>query len=269
MKKKFGFIGCGKMGGAIISGIINSNFCQNTDIIASEASSETAQKRSLDLNIEVITDNVTLAKQSDIIFIATKPNMVRDVLSQISPHISQNQLIVSIAAGITIDTIKEFINNTVHIIRVMPNTPALLNEGMFGITSSSNTTKQELDTIYNLLSALGKCIIVPESQMNVVTAISGSGPAFFYKVIHEIALAGEKLGMSYENALTLAAQTALGSAKMIKTSEMSPVQLIDSVATKGGCTQVGVDFMNTQNSEKFFFDVIQKTTQKAEALGNK
>ena len=105
--------------------------------------------------------------------------------------------------------------------------------------------------------------------MNVVTAISGSGPAFFYKVIHEIALAGEKLGMSYENALTLAAQTALGSAKMIMTSEMSPVQLIDSVATKGGCTQVGVDFMNTQNSEKFFFDVIQKTTQKAEALGNK
>ena len=118
------------------------------------------------------------------------------------------------------------------------------------------------------MNALGKCIKVEENQMDIVTAISGSGPAFFYQVIEDMARAGEKLGLNYEKSLILATQTALGSAQMVFERGETPVQtLIDNVATKGGCTFVGISEMKEQNSTKLFYDVIDKTAQKANALG--
>ena len=120
----------------------------------------------------------------------------------------------------------------------------------------------------SLLSVIGKVIEVDESQIDIVTAISGSGPAFFYKVIEDIARAGEKLGLEYEKSLLLATQTAIGSAKMIFNRGETPVQtLIDNVATKGGCTFVGISVMNNENSDKLFYDVIDQTTAKARELG--
>ena len=119
-----------------------------------------------------------------------------------------------------------------------------------------------------MLSVIGKCITVEENQMDIVTAISGSGPAFFYQVIEDMARAGEKLGLDYEKALILAAQTALGSAQMVFNRGETTVQtLIDNVATKGGCTFVGICEMKDGHSDKLFFDVIEKTAQKANALG--
>ena len=120
----------------------------------------------------------------------------------------------------------------------------------------------------DLLSSIGKCIKVEECQMDIVTAISGSGPAFFYQVIEDMARAGEKLGLDYDKSLTLAAQTALGSAQMVFNRGETPVQtLIDNVATKGGCTFVGISEMKDYDSSKIFYEVISKTTQKAHELG--
>ena len=269
MKKKLGFIGCGKMGSAIIGGILSAKFTDNESVMASEYSIESAEKKSKDLNIKVITDNNELVKNSDIVIIATKPNIVRDVLEEIKDCLTAGKLLVSIAAGVTIETIEEHIPSDIHVIRVMPNTPALVGEGMFGLTASSKTSNEEINYIKDMLLTLGKCIILPQNQMDIVTAISGSGPAFFYKVIHEMALAGEKLGMDYQNSILLAAQTAIGSAKMLMTSDKTPVELINSVATKGGCTEVGVNYMNEANSEEFFYNVIKKTTDKARDLGKK
>ena len=150
----------------------------------------------------------------------------------------------------------------------MPNTPALVKLGMFGICAGSKAKNEDVQFIENLLSSIGKCIDVTEKQMDIVTAISGSGPAFFYKVIEDMARAGEKLGLDYDKSLTLATQTAIGSAKMVLKRGETPVQtLIDNVATKGGCTFVGITVMNEENSEKLFYDVINKTTQKASELG--
>ena len=119
-----------------------------------------------------------------------------------------------------------------------------------------------------MLSTIGKCIVVDdEAQIDIVTAISGSGPAFFYKVINEIARAGEKLGMDYDKALLLSIQTAIGSAKMALCRDITMEQLISNVATKGGCTAVGVDCMNSNDTEKLFFDVISSTAKKANELG--
>ncbi len=267
MKKNIGFIGCGKMASAIISGILNSNQAENFSITGSEVNEEIAKSASDRLNIEVITDNKRLAKNSDIVFIATKPNTVADVLNEIKENLNTNTLIVSIAAGVCTEKIEKIVPKN-RVIRIMPNTPALVKLGMFGVCKGSNASDTDLNLIENLLSVIGKCITVEEAQMDIVTAISGSGPAFFYQVIEDMARAGEKLGLDYEKSLTLAAQTALGSAQMVFNRGETTVQtLIDNVATKGGCTFVGISEMKDGHSDKLFFDVIDKTAKKANALG--
>lgn len=267
MKKNIGFIGCGKMASAIISGIKNSVIAQNFTIFGSEVNEQIAKSASDRLGIDVFFDNKALVKFSDIIFIATKPNSVVNVIDEIKDYLTPEKLVVSIAAGVSTEKIGNIIPNN-HVIRVMPNTPALVNLGMFGICKGVNATDKDIQLIENILSILGKCIIVDESQIDIVTAISGSGPAFFYQVIENIARAGEKLGLDYDKSLILATQTALGSAQMVFERGDKTVQtLIDNVATKGGCTFVGISEMKSQQSDKLFYDVIQKTTSKANELG--
>lgn len=255
------------MASAIISGILNSNQAENFSITGSEVNDEIAKSASDRLNIEVITDNKKLAKNSDIVFIATKPNTVTEVLNEIKENLNINTLLVSIAAGVCTEKIEKIVPQN-RVIRIMPNTPALVKLGMFGVCKGSNASDTDLNLIENLLSVIGKCITVEEAQMDIVTAISGSGPAFFYQVIEDMARAGEKLGLDYEKSLTLAAQTALGSAQMVFNRGETTVQtLIDNVATKGGCTFVGISEMKDGHSDKLFFDVIDKTAKKANALG--
>ena len=264
MNKNLGFIGCGKMASAIITGI-KENF--NYKIKGAEINPDFAQNAQQKLGITVITDNKALVIDSDIIFIATKPNQVAGVLEEIKTELTDDKLIVSIAAGVNTTKIENIIGKR-RLIRIMPNTPALVNEGMFGICKGKYASNEDINFVKTLLSKIGKCIEVTEEQMDIVTAISGSGPAFFYKVIEDMARAGEKLGLDYEKSLMLATQTALGSAKMVFNRGETPVQtLIDNVATKGGCTFVGISEMNEQNSAKLFCDVIEKTTIKANELG--
>ncbi len=149
----------------------------------------------------------------------------------------------------------------------MPNTPALVLEGMSGIARGKGATDQDVEFVMNLLSSIGKVIEIDEAQMDVLTAISGSGPAFFYKVIEDIARAGEKLGLDYEKSLLLASQTAHGAAKMIEArGDISVQTLIDNVATKGGCTFEGIEVMKGR-SEELFYDVIEVTAKKSGQLG--
>ena len=264
MNVKFGFIGCGKMASAIIKGISGN---KNTLIKGSEINPEIASEAQKRLNIPVLSDNKALVIDSDIIFIAIKPNQVSDVLDEIKNEITTDKLIVSIAAGVNTQKIEDIIGKQ-RIVRVMPNTPALVKEGMFGVCKGRYANNEDTQTVLSLLSSIGKCTEVTEDQMDIVTAISGSGPAFFYKVIEDMARAGEKLGLDYDKSLLLATQTALGSAKMVFNRGETPVQtLIDNVATKGGCTFEGIQVMNNQNSAKLFYDVIDRTTTKANLLG--
>ena len=267
--KKIGFIGAGKMASAIIKGLIKSDFAKSEDITATQAEIDQLEEKSKALGIEVIADNKILAQKSDVIFIAVKPNQALEVLKEINPYITAEKLIVSIAAGVRLEKLESNLPSNTRVIRVMPNTPMLVGKGMSGMIGGKGVTKDDLDYIYNLLSTIGKCIIVDnEAQMDIVTAISGSGPAFYYKVINEIARAGEKLGLDYEKSLLLSIQTAIGSAKMALNREIPMEELISNVATKGGCTRVGVDCMDDNDTEKLFYDVIKSTTEKAHDLGN-
>jgi pyrroline-5-carboxylate reductase len=253
MNRKIGFIGCGKMASAIIKGMVGY------DVKGSEVNCEIAQLAQDALGIEVCHDNRTLAAQSDVIFLAVKPNYVPAVLEEIR-DLTADKLIVSIAAGIRTEKLGS------RVIRVMPNTPALVRESMSGVARGAGASDCDVEFVMNLLSSIGKVIEIDEAQMDVLTAISGSGPAFFYKVIEDIARAGEKLGLDYEKSLLLATQTATGAAKMIENrGNLSVQNLIDNVATKGGCTFEGIQAM--KGSEKLFYDVIAATAKKSRELG--
>lgn len=267
MNKKLGFIGCGKMASAIIGGVIASKFLNADEIQAAEINEEKAKEKSQELGIDVITDNNELVKTSEVVFIATTPNYAESVLNEIKSSVTSDKLIVSICAGVTTKFIQSVLGDGIRVVRVMPNTPALVLEGMSGVCGGKFAGKNDVKFVIDLLSNIGKAIEVTEEQMDIVTAISGSGPAFYYKVINEIARAGEKLGMEYEKALTLSIQTAIGSAKMLLNSDKSAEDLIASVATKGGCTRVGVDYMDEVNTSDVFYNLIDKTATKANALG--
>ena len=260
MNKKIGFIGCGKMASAIIKGVLTACCKPDVEIKGSEVNCEIAELAQNRLGIEVLTDNRLLTIDSDVVFIATKPNYVAQVLEEIKDELTPDKLIVSIAAGVSTKKIENILGQH-RVIRVMPNTPALVKEGMSGVCKGSYATEDDAEFVMKLLSGIGKCIEVTEDQMDIVTAISGSGPAFFYQIIEDMARAGEK-------SLLLAAQTALGSAKMVfERGELTVQNLIDNVATKGGCTFVGIQTMKEENSEKLFYDVIEKTAVKANDLG--
>ena len=272
---KIGFIGSGKMAGAIIKGLIINGFTSPERIIATQAEPDGLRDKSKALyGIKVILNNKQLVKYADVIFIAVKPNQVLGVLKEIEPFVTTEKLIVSIAAGISTAKLEMNLPQETRVIRVMPNAPAMIGEGMSGMIGGKFASNKDLDYVENLLLTIGKCIVVNnESQMDIVTAISGSGPAFFYKVINDIARAGEKLGMDYNKALLLSIQTAIGSAKMALKRKESMETLISNVATKGGCTRVGVDVMegigtnNGINTEDIFFEIIKATTEKVSELG--
>jgi len=267
--KKIGFIGSGKMAGAIIKGLIKTGFTSVEDITATQAESHGLEEKSKKLGgISVILDNKELVQNSDVIFVAVKPNQVVDVLAEIKPFVTSDKLVVSIAAGVSILKLENNLPEKTRVVRVMPNTPALVGEGMSGMVGGKSAKTEDIDFIKKLLSTIGKCIVVDnESQMDIVTAISGSGPAFFYKVINDIARAGEKLGLDYDKALLLSIQTAIGSAKMAMQRDVNMETLISNVATKGGCTRVGVDVMDAENIDGILYKTIKSTTDRAHELG--
>ena len=263
---KIGFIGGGKMASAIIKGIINSHWCENQDIIVSDKNESSLALLKENFNIQVTTSNIEIAKTSDIILLAVKPFVLRDVLEEIKPFITKKHLVLSIAAGISINTIEEILGE-VSVIRIMPNTPALVNEGMSAICPGKYTDKNQVKTALEIFNSVGKVIESDEKYIDIITAISGSGPAFYYYIIDEMAKAGQKLGLDYETCLKLSAQTAFGSAKMIMESGISPEQLIINVTTPGGCTAVGNDVLKENNISDILFDTIEKTAKKAFELG--
>ena len=246
-----GFIGCGKMAGAIIKSLVKSETVSAENILASKSSPDNLEEISHKLGIKITLNNSETAQFGNIIFIAVKPNQVKSVLEEIRDKITADKLVVSIAAGVKTSFIESCLPEGTRVIRVMPNTPVLVNEGMAGICSGKNAKTSDIEAVQKIFNAAGKSVIVNENKIDIVTAISGSGPAFFYKVINDIARAGEKLGLDYDKALLLSIQTALGSAKMALARENSMEELISNVATKGGCTRVGVD--NMDKTDELFY----------------
>ncbi len=268
MKKiiKLGFIGCGKMASAIIGGCLNSEDFSLDNVIASEINENARNIAKETFGITVFDNNIDVIKNSDVIILCVKPFVIKDVLKEISSDITKEKLVISIAAGVKIETIKEFLPNS-KVIRVMPNTPAMVKEGISAICPDVNVEDADREIAKNIMKSVGEVVFTDEKYIDIITSLSGSGPAFYYKIIDEMAKSATRMGLDYQMALKLSAQTAIGSGKMILTSGIDPQTLIKNVTTPGGCTEVGNNVLIEKNIDAILDEVIVKTAKKARDLG--
>lgn len=262
---KLGVIGCGKMASAILGGVYKHKFKRNDDIYVYDINMEASGALCREYGFREAYSIKDLAQNVDVILFAVKPFIIGEVLSQLK-EFYKNHLILSILAGVKINKYSEFLENA-RVIRIMPNTPALVNEGASVICANSEITNEELDFAFELMSNCGKVIKTTEDKIDIITALSGSGPAFYYKIIELLAKSASKLGLDKEEALLLSAQTALGSAKMVLENEFNIEQLIKNVTTPGGCTEVGNEVLADSMIADIFDKLIFETMLKAKNLG--
>lgn len=268
MNKKLGFIGAGKMANSIMNGIFNSKLFNNFSFfdINEKLVDEIKQK----YNAIFYSSIQELVKNNDIILICTKPFIINEVLEEIKKEIKSEKLIISIAAGVSSKKIETALNNNAKVIRVMPNTPALINEGISGLCKGNLANDDDLDLAKKIMQSVGQTVIVEEDKIDIVTALSGSGPAFYYYIINEFAKSAHNLGLDYETALKLSSQTAIGAGKMILNglkNNINVEKLIENVTTKGGCTEVGNNVLSNSNISDILNKTIIETMEKAKKLG--
>ena len=264
--QRIAFIGAWNMAEALIKGILYSKLVKTSVIIASDALDSRVEYITRRVGVKATKDNKEAIKDADIIILAVKPNTVDKVLSEIGQLISETQMIISIAAGVTLARIEKQLKNKVPVIRAMPNTPALVLEGATAICAGSHTQKSHLDIAQQFLGAVGKVVVVPESVMDTVTGLSGSGPAYIFMVIESLADAGVKEGLARETAQLLAAQTVLGAAKMVLQTGEHPAALKDKVASPGGTTIAGIAALETAGLRKALIQAVSAATARSKEL---
>lgn len=260
-----GFIGAGRMASAIIGGILDSGFLPKSSVFAYDVNQDTLKYISKNLKIGTCSSVAELLETCPIVVVATKPFVVGQLLDEMQDKV-RNHLVISILAGIQTKKFEAKLQKT-RVIRVMPNTPALVGEGMTAVCAGKYAFENDINYVVEMFSKLGRAVIVDEKQMDLVTAISGSGPAFYYYIIDKIAKAGERLGMDYKLALELSVQTARGAAEMIMKTPNSPQELIDAVTTPGGTTEIGNNILINSDVEGILFKTIKRTMEKSKKLG--
>lgn len=257
MSVKIGFIGAGRMASALIGGIISKGLCKNDEIAAAAPSSETRKRISEEFGIKTYETAAEVANVTDFVVIAVKPSQIPGLFAEKGLKFGPSHLLMSIVAGLKISTLEAYVPD-VKIVRVMPNHCCLVGEGAAGYSRGSKAGDADVRKVHAVLSATGLAAEVKESDLDAVTGISGSSPAFMYMVADAVAEAGVKNGIPEDISLKLAAQSMLGAAKMILETGKSPEELKDGVCSPGGTTIEGVKVL--QNS-----DAMEKLTEATEA----
>jgi len=260
-----GFIGGGNMAEAMIKGIVQSGL---KDIIVSEPRDDRRAYLEKTYGIKVSPDNREIVRNSHIIILAVKPQNMDDVTNGITDLISNDKIIISIAAGITLSYLSSRLNKTSKIIRVMPNTPALVQEGMSVLSMFECIADKEMVFIRDIFMSIGKVLVLPEKYMDAVTALSGSGPAFIALFVESMIEAGVAVGLSRENAAELAIQTLIGTAKLLETG-MPPDKLREMVTSPGGTTAAGLGVFEQKGLKNIVTAVIEAARDRSKELGRK
>ncbi len=266
MNKKIGFVGCGNMGSAMVGGILNSGLLDSKDIIASCKRESSARNLKEKFNIKTTLNNVEVCKESDIIFLAVKPYMYKDVIVEIRDYIDDKKIIVTIAAGVTLAKVEEWFNKEIKIVKTMPNTPALVGEAMTAICANKNVTKDELDIVISIFNSFGKSEVLEEKYFHAFTALCGSSPAYVYMFIEAMADAAVKQGLPRDKAYKMASQAVLGSAKMVLETKENPGKLKDNVCSPGGTTIEAVIELERQGFRNAVISAIEKCEEKSKRM---
>lgn len=271
MNKKIGFIGCGQMGQAIIQGMIDAGVVPAENIAATAVSDETIDFVSDEYGIKISTDNKELARESDYLFLAVKPYVYQGVIQEIKSEVSEDTVVITIAAGITLEAMKETFERNVKVIRSMPNTPSLVGAGMSVLCPNDFVTKEEIAEVMEIFESFGEAEIIQESLMDAVPAVSGSSPAFVYMFIEAMADTAVQQGFPRDKAYKLASQAVQGAAKMVLETGKHPGELKDAVCTPGGVTIDGVTMLEQTGMRSSIIQAMNACTKKSIDLskGNK
>jgi len=257
-------IGAGVMGETLLSGLIRSG--RPTDeLLVGEKRAERAAELRERYSVTVV-GNDEAAKAADTVALVVKPQDMAEVLAEIGPHLRPGQLVVSLAAGITTAWVEARIPDGVAVVRVMPNTPALVDEGMAAISAGTHCDEQHLTVAEQLLAATGKVIRVPEKQQDAVTAISGSGPAYLFFVVEAMIEAGVHLGLPRSTASELVVQTVVGSAKLLRETGEHPTVLRERVTSPGGTTAAAVRQLENHKVRAAFITAMEAARDRSVAL---
>lgn len=238
--KKLGVLGVGKLGEALISGLVQRGGVRAEDIAGSVRLPESVKRVETRLGIRATTDSAAIAAASDILLVATKPQAVEGLLAVIDPAIRREHVVISVAASVPTTFIEARLGLPVPVIRVMPNTPCQLGAGMSVLSKGKHASDGDLALARSIFDAVGRTAVLDERLLDGVTGLSGSGPAYLFVVIEALSEAGVKLGIPRETSLLLAAQTVYGAARMVLELKEHPALLKDMVTTPAGCTIDGL-----------------------------
>jgi len=268
--KRIGFVGAGNMATALIKGILKANLVTSDFVSASDVDIDKLDSLKSEYGINVIfKDNEKLVAESDIVILAIKPQIFDKILKEISSKLDKSKLVISIAAGISTEYIENVVGKELKIIRAMPNTPALILEGATAIAPGTHAKEEDVRIAYKIFDAVGKVVVVDESQMDAVTGLSGSGPAYIFMIIEALSDAGVKMGLSRSVAMKLAAQTVMGAAKLQIDTDMHPGRLKDMVTSPGGTAIAGIHTLEQGGLRTTLINAVESATMRSIELGRK
>ncbi|WMW22190.1 pyrroline-5-carboxylate reductase [Methanolobus mangrovi] len=264
--KKLGFIGTGKMGSALIKGICGSGLFSPSNVYASDLYEPSLDELKQNAGINVSTDNKVTVINSDVVVLAVKPQILRKVIESIKEDVTEDKLVISIAAGVKLEDIEKEFNDGTRVVRVMPNIAATVAEAASAITQGQNASKEDAEDALAIFRSVGSAIQVSENLMDAVTGLSGSGPAYIFPVIEAMADGAVYEGLDRNSALILAAQTVIGAAKMVLETGMHPGELKDMVTSPAGTTIRGVRILEEYGVRAAFMNAVIESSNRSKEL---
>ena len=266
--KKIAFIGSGNMGEALLGGLLKAELTHPENIMATDVRQYRLDEIKKKWKVRTTANNHEALNFADVIVLCVKPQALGLVLSEIKKDVQENQLIISIIAGITTRTISKFIGKKNPVVRVMPNIPAVVDEAASGVCLGEFAEKNHKEIAIKILSAVGEVETVPEELMDVVTGLSGSGPAYIYMIIEALTDGGVMMGLPRNIATRLATQTVLGSAKLVRETNEHPAMLKDQVTTPGGTTILAIKELEESGLRPMLIRAVETATNRSRELSH-
>jgi pyrroline-5-carboxylate reductase len=265
--RRVGFVGAGNMGEALIKGLVGAGVVPAASITATDVRTDHLAALQKRYGIRVGTDNAALARECDVIVLAVKPQIIDAVARELAPALARERLVISLAAGVSTNRLRAILGKDARLIRVMPNTPALVLEGATGIARAAGLEPGDLETAEAIFGAVGKVVVLEEDLLDAVTGLSGSGPAYVAMVVEALADGGVRMGLDRATAMTLATQTVLGSARLLRETGLHPGALKDMVSSPGGTTIAGVAALEAGGLRATLIAAVERATTRSRELG--
>ena len=264
---RFAFLGGGNMAEALIKGLLSGLGVDPRRIVATDIVLERCEHLRATYGITTSEDNSRAVQDSQVVFLAVKPQTVPALLASVAPIVSRDKLMVSIAAGVPLSALQHALPDDTRIVRVMPNTPALVLEGAAGISPSAAATAADVTLVESIFNAVGRATVVGDNMMDTVTGLSGSGPAFVFALIEGLSDGGVLMGLDRPTSTMLAAQTVLGAAKMVLETGRHPGELKDMVTSPAGTTISGMEALEQGGLRGLMMAAVRRATERSEELG--